>query len=269
MVARQIYAAIVLRAGNHMKILAINYFSKLLNATINEDTLIRLSSGQSSRAHAWLKANNFSFDEQSFRNGFSVNQLLGFAGNGPLASSNLPPEQVGYSVELEKVSIETPASVGIDIQSIAELFPAGLSDDPKADPELLGIYTIKELSYAQSRPDPVQTLTGLFAAKEAILKCAKKEINLIDIEILPDRTGRPVVDGFIVSISHSVDNAVAIAMPATFRKKQDEIVVEKHISSSNEIEEAGSGNRIKNAFDFLMPMIVIILATIEIVRFLS
>jgi hypothetical protein len=94
-----------------------------------------------------------------------------------------------------------------------ELFPLGLPSDPKDDPELLALYTFKELSYAQSKPNPLQTLAGLFSAKEAIIKCSKQKKNFADIEILPDENGRPYTPDFLISISHSVDYVVAIATP--------------------------------------------------------
>ena len=37
------------------KNLAKNYFSKLLNSNIDENTILKLSSSQKARAHAWLK----------------------------------------------------------------------------------------------------------------------------------------------------------------------------------------------------------------------
>ena len=63
--------------------------------------------------------------------------------------------------------------------------------DSKNELELLSIYTAQELSYAQSRPDLLQTLTEWFAAKGAIKKCATCELAFIDIEILPDQVGKP------------------------------------------------------------------------------
>jgi phosphopantetheinyl transferase (holo-ACP synthase) len=248
------------------KNLAINYFSKLLNCAIDDDTVITLRSGQSARAYAWLKANNFSFDEQQFRKSFSINQLLLIANNGLLGTRSVTSEKEGYPTALDKDIIAAPASIGVDIQSVTELFPEGLPSDPKRDPELLAIYTLKELSYAQSKPDPVQTLTGLFAAKEAVLKCSQKEINFTNIEILPDTAGKPITDGFLVSISHSLDNAVAIAMPTVCRKKLTAAPTEKYLPSSNDIGDEVDSNRYQNIFNFIIKLTVLIIAAIEIFR---
>jgi len=61
-----------------------------------------------------------------------------------------------------------------------------LPTDPKTDNRLLTTFTSKELSYAQSKGCPSQTLIGIFAAKEAVQKCTQYKIKLTDIEILPD-----------------------------------------------------------------------------------
>lgn len=251
-----------------MKNLAINYFSKLLNSTVDENTVIRLSSGQSARAFAWLEANKFSINDLKLSTGFSINDLLGIT-EDLKSSSSIQPKQEIHSADIQMVALGASTLIGIDIQSISELFPEGLSDDPKSDPELLAIYTLKELSYAQSRPDPAQTLTGLFAAKEAILKCAQKEINLTNIEILPDPTGRPTVNGFLVSISHSLDYGVAIAMPAIGMENKNEVRVEKYLPLSNEIKEERKSSSFRKVFDFFIPMLVLILAIIEIKRLLN
>ena len=254
-----------------MKTVAVNYFSKLLNSSIDQDSVISLSSGQRSRAHAWLKAKNYNFDEEvlRLRSAFSVNQLLRSVRDASLTSTSLFAEKDGYSINFEKADLDPSDFIGIDIQSITELFPEGLSSDPKSDPELLGIFTFKELSYAQARHNPIQTLTGLFAAKEAILKCVEKEIKLSSIEILPDPKGRPMVNGFRISISHSQDNAVAIAIPIPLRTKYDETRGGEFSSSSLENREERSKVGIGKLSYLVLPITVLVLVLIEIVRFLS
>lgn len=203
--------------------LAKNYFSKLLNSRVDENTVINLTSGQSVRAHAWLKANNFNTDDVNIRSSFTILQMMG------MPQSPLRPQlpQVEISSNLEP-STGMRVPIGVDIQSIRELFPFGMPDDPKSDPELLSMFTIKELSYSQSKPNPLQTLAGIFAAKEAILKCCNKEIGLANLEILPDLWGRPSIKGYSISISHSVDYAIAIAM-SNFKLDLDSINKDERI----------------------------------------
>ena len=118
----------------------------------------------------------------------------------------------------------------------------------------------------------MQTLTGLFAAKEAILKCSIQEISLTDLEILPDITGRPNIEGYTVSISHSLDYAVAIAIH-NFAMNKNAEVKEKYkdfdnYSSNNSSQLAGV---IKNRrfIDYLILGIVLGLVAIESWRLLG
>lgn len=268
MAATQIYAEIVLRVGEKMKNFVLDYFSKLLNSSIDADSIIKLSSAQSARAYTWLKSNSFDFDAQILRQSFTINQLI------ELEDNSVPPSFLGLS-ETEKFLPESlymgeaPSSIGIDIQSIAELFPMGLVADPKSDPELLGIYTLKELSYAQSRNNPIQTLTGLFAAKEAILKCRYGEGRLVDLEVLPDESGRPTFNGFLISISHSKDYAIAIAV-ARLSKKDDlkyEKDFEKPLSSSGGVGDIVI-SKIRLVFDLTILCLVLFLTIIEAMRWL-
>lgn len=242
------------------------YFSKLLNIEVDENTVIRLSSSQSARAHAWLKSNNFNVDKLSLGSGFILHQLIdGVKSETILANIK--------STEIKHVSSvsnnHSNNYIGIDIQSIRELFPSGLPIDPKSDIELLGMFTMKELSYAQSKGYPLQTLTGIYAAKEAAQKCTHNKINFTDIEILPDHNGKPSVNGFSVSISHSQDYAVAIAVCDT-----------KNISNDFNSQQSLNKNELlyppkseivsrDSIFKFIIPTLVSLFLLLEALRFFS
>lgn len=89
------------------------------------------------------------------------------------------------------------------------------------------IYTPGEIAHCRGR---VQSLAGRFAAKEAVSKALGVGIRILrwrDIEILPDRRGKPIVHlhgkaadiakrqgltGFDVSITHSRTDAVAVVV---------------------------------------------------------
>ena len=246
--------------------LAKEYFSKLLNAEVDENTVIRLSSGQSARAHAWLKSNNVYVDNLSLGSGFLLHQLIGGVQSETIKVNT-------KSTEIKHVrSVSNNHSnsyIGIDIQSIGELFPSGLPIDPKSDIELLGMFTIKELSYAQSKGCPLQTLTGIYAAKEAAQKCTQNKINFTDMEILPDQNGKPSVNGFSISISHSKDYAVAIAVcdiqniSNDFNAPQSLIKNELIYPPKSEIVSRNS------IFNFILPTLVSLLLLLETLRFFS
>ncbi len=103
--------------------------------------------------------------------------------------------------------------IGIDIQRIDELLPTDALADPKASAELTATFTFREISYAQSRPHPLETLAGLFAAKEALRKCDPALLALppLEVGVLPDDSGRPQFAGYTLSISHSGGLALAVA----------------------------------------------------------
>lgn len=81
-------------------------------------------------------------------------------------------------------------------------------------------FTTNEKNYIFSKVNPAQTLAGIFAAKEAVLKALKIGIgggvNLSDIEILHENSGSPYAlignDKFEVSISHDGDYAMAVCL---------------------------------------------------------
>lgn len=241
--------------------LAKNYFSKLINATVDEYTVIKLSSGQGARAHAWLKTNNFNIKNLNLSSGFTIAKLMDSEhslSDGELRHEVATPHLVASS--------ELNNPIGVDIQSVSELFPLGMPSDPKSDPELLSIYTFKELSYAETRPNPLQTLTGLFAAKEAILKCSTNESSLANLEILPDLTGRPNIEGYSVSISHSQDFAVAIAT-SNFSINKNRDINLKDKDQECKLASASAVER-KHFKDYIIFAVVLGLFIVEILRFL-
>ena len=188
----------------------IEYLSRLLNKTVDAGAEITLSSAQRARLHAWLTNNQIAFDEAILSKKFTVNNLL----NG---NSN---SQVQQNEFRQVNSLNSPiaghlGSVGIDIQRIDELFPNGLPIDPKSDPELTSIFTMSELSYAQSKNNPIETLTGIFAVKEAIQKCADGNKDYLEIEVSYGQSGKADVSGYAVSISHSGNYAIAVAFSAS------------------------------------------------------
>ncbi|MGB9586685.1 MAG: holo-ACP synthase [Armatimonadota bacterium] len=86
------------------------------------------------------------------------------------------------------------------------------------------VFTPAELEYCISCNTPAQRFAGRFAAKEAVAKCLGGSLSWLDVEILSDDNGGPVVrlsnrasslaNGrkVMVSISHCRAYAVACAI---------------------------------------------------------
>ena len=185
----------------------LEYFSGLLNKPVDGSAFLALSSAQRVRVYAWLTERNIIFNEDLLNQQFTVNELI----NKTLPLVDLGALNLNPTSHESKVNFSSSLNVGIDIQEVKELFPHKLPPDPKSDAELLKIFTLNELSYAQSKHDPEVTLTGIFSAKEAIQKASNIKLILGDIEVLPDENGRPFHKGYALSISHSGGYAIAMA----------------------------------------------------------
>jgi phosphopantetheine--protein transferase-like protein len=187
------------------------YLARLLGRPIEIDTLVKLSSGQQARVAAWLAERGFTGERtrESLSSPFRPAALLGDEGGTPKA----PAPAIVAGTKAATYGAPSDPRIGIDIQRIDELFAPSDAFDPKASTELKAIFTPREISYAQSRAEPFDTLAGLFAAKEALRKCHPSLLSraLPELEVLPDMAGRPEFPGFSVSISHSGGFAIAVA----------------------------------------------------------
>ena len=118
-----------------------------------------------------------------------------------------------------KESKDRVLAVGIDIESIKAfpsdiLLPSGAAFRSRT-------FSPKEIAYASTKHSPIQTLLGIFCAKEAVIKCYAGDKRLVfrDITITHDSKGRPVCNvsdhkgfEFKVSISHSAEYSCAFAL---------------------------------------------------------
>jgi holo-[acyl-carrier protein] synthase len=82
------------------------------------------------------------------------------------------------------------------------------------------VFTESELKHCLKYSDPYPHLAGIFAAKEATMKCLDTSLRLIDIEITYDIRGKPSAVTLSkkkavkvkVSISHTASTAIAVAI---------------------------------------------------------
>ena len=100
--------------------------------------------------------------------------------------------------------------IGIDIVQIEEFpkYVSGTDSRFYADS-----FSENEIIYCESRHSPESSFAGLFSAKEAIIKAdsAYQRIPFNEIEIQHSNLGKPLFDGFDISISHSLATVVAVA----------------------------------------------------------
>lgn len=153
-----------------------------------------LTSAQRARFISWLK-----------ESGLSLNDCLDGSGEDAFAQEK--------SESHVKSAAVLRHQIGIDIQKVSELFP-GAIQDPKSDPELVRIFSPGEISFAETKADPLATLAGIFAAKEALVKAGYNGAGRNDfalLEIGHDIAGKPEINDYKISISHSGEYAIAIA----------------------------------------------------------
>jgi holo-[acyl-carrier protein] synthase len=114
-------------------------------------------------------------------------------------------------------------SLGIDIIEVDRIRQA-LRRRPRLAPRL---FTERERAYCDRRGDPAPHYAARFAAKEATAKAVGRWLRWHDVEVLSERSGRPVLvlsgeaaalaqvgsgARLLLSVSHSRDYAVACVL---------------------------------------------------------
>jgi len=238
---------LALMAGNDIE--RINEFVRNLTGRNESFDISKLSSAQKARLIAWADKEGISLSLD----------------NEPSSQTSTPAT---LTANKHKFLPQSELSVGIDIQSRSELFPENIKD-LKSSEELLKIFTLREIAYAENKPDPHQTLTGLFAAKEAIIKANSLSLDkLSEIEIEFNENGRPSFSHSEISISHSLDFAIAMAVTMTPLRGSE---VESVTSYNNLTDQAKSTNNSQQPFNkttklkkqitkLFWPLLLIILA---------
>ena len=111
--------------------------------------------------------------------------------------------------------------IGIDIESI-ERIEVLCKKKPKV---IRGFFSAYEWQYAKKKAKMCQTLTGIWCAKEAVVKAYSniKPILITDVKVKHNCNGEPYVSSISnrkitselkirISISHSKDYATAVAI---------------------------------------------------------
>ena len=175
------------------------YILKLTGQDIKGISSIKLSSAQKARVADWHTQNNYDIPDLT-------NTCFWKADNSSTSENKLEEVNQDFGI------IDRRIRVGIDIQLISEFLP-DITEINKSSNELSTIFTKKELSYCETKQDPRETATGIFALKEAILKASSKDYkSLKDIEIILQEQSPPKHEEYILSLSHSGDMVSALAI---------------------------------------------------------
>ncbi len=193
----------------------LGLFLKLPADEINTSTIIDRSIIKSSivlhRMYAKLAAENFLVDnyQDVHTYGDLLKNLNGEATNS--VHGNLQ-RQVNEEPNFILSSDDTEMTgVGIDIEMIKEM---PITEDFREDIFYSMNFSVNEIAHCILQPNPYASFAGLFAAKEAIVKAdnafKKVTFNSIVIDHFPN--GRPFYNGFNLSISHTEEVAIAVAI---------------------------------------------------------
>jgi phosphopantetheinyl transferase (holo-ACP synthase) len=190
--------------GNNLSNEAVNFFNRLTGLEGSNIDISKLTSAQRAKFLSWCSNNNI--DWVTLKNS---KDSIDFP-------AHLKSTQ-HLSTDYKNIDSNFPDfNFGIDIQFVNELFETQ-TIDIKSDISFAGIYTPREIAYADLCKNKFETLTGIFAAKEAIIKAsgAKFKGLLSEIEIDYDEIGAPIYSGHRLSISHSNGIAVALAIKSS------------------------------------------------------
>ncbi len=186
----------------------VSKYSKIPVGQITADTVIDRSAVASSIILHRMYA-------QLANEGFVVADYTAIRTFGQLMANCNGKEIVFTSGEtvhpvLPSSGTENP-SIGIDIENITAM---PLVNDFREDHFYQMNFAPAEMAHCILQTNPYASFAGLFAAKEAIVKAdnsyKNKTFNTIVIDHLPD--GKPVFPGFQISISHTVETAIAAAV---------------------------------------------------------
>ncbi|MCP4351401.1 MAG: 4'-phosphopantetheinyl transferase superfamily protein [Desulfobacterales bacterium] len=106
--------------------------------------------------------------------------------------------------------------VGIDTEDIKNMPEP---DDFREDAFYKQNYSQNEIAYCILQNNPLASFAGKFSAKEAIVKAdtSYRDTPFSKIEILNDSDGRPYFNDFVISISHTENHAVAVAIKPSLK----------------------------------------------------
>jgi len=190
---------------------AIAYLSRLTGSPVTRNQTVVLNSLHRAAFSAWLSKESApsSFLEAIARP-FTVEGLFNSSQKELISSApaSKEPNAPAFAREVRGAIF----GIGIDIENCKTLPEVS---DYRAHEFYTANFSSAEIAYCILQPSTCTSLTGLWAAKEAIVKSGAVRTSaggLRDVEILHDGVGRPSFPGCLLSISHTEQAAIAVAV---------------------------------------------------------
>ncbi|MDQ2877784.1 MAG: 4'-phosphopantetheinyl transferase superfamily protein [Pseudomonadota bacterium] len=197
------------------------FLERLFGAPVDPQQRFTVSSIQRAQIFAWLGDNGVAADINRNQSRYiSIGELLGTS----LTDADAAPgtEPGGREAPMSRRAIPmsnpgglsvAPLGLGVDLHARAAMPEA---TDFRGTPFYARNFSERELAYAIEQGDPIETLCGLWAAKEAVVKAGAAQParagQFGDVEIGRDPAGAPTYTGCLVSISHEAGLAVAVCV---------------------------------------------------------
>jgi len=159
---------------------------------------------------AELNKNGIAWNGQDISYNLLLKKEVSINQNGTL-QTDTPVQKAVSSSTPTGIAVNDTFSVGIDIQAIGEL---PVCKDFWEDAFYNTKFKPEEIAYCLKKENPVQSFAGIYACKEALIKC-NNSLQWESIRLTFNQLGKPAYGGYQVSISHSGDLAVAVAFRLT------------------------------------------------------
>lgn len=199
------------------------FLERLLGEPVSASETIVVSSTQRARLVAWLNDHSVPATFDHFKsNLIRVSDLLSGStfspapqDEGQRGAVHSPSNglRAGVGLQAEPRHRGALMGVGIDIQRRSSM-PEVV--DFRGDGFYVNNFSPRELAHCIEAGDPIMSLAGLWAAKEAIIKAGAAPgqlgAGLAAVEIGHDPSGSPQYPNCFLSISHDSDVAVAVCV---------------------------------------------------------
>ena len=197
----------------------IAVFLKLTPAQVSDTTIIDRSAVSSSillhRMYAKLAAEGIAVNNyQDIRTVNDLLQKVNAGANQTMVTPAAGQESMPAIKSLPAVAVAAGSGVGVDIEAVNTM---PITGDFREDAFYTMYFSPAEIAWCILKPNPYASFAGLFAAKEAIVKADNnyKKTAFNQIIITHTAEGKPLHTSFQLSIAHTDELAIAIALPNT------------------------------------------------------
>jgi len=196
----------------------LSVFLKIPAAQINAATVIDRSAVNNSILlhRMYAKLADAGIVVNDYQQVITMGQLLKQVNNNAAENSKIITSNEVNSLNGTPLLPATGAAkdnkgIGIDIEMISAM---PITADFREDNFYTMNFSASEMAYSILQPNPYASFAGMFAAKEAIVKADNtfKGIEFKNISVQHLANGKPFHPGFNISVSHTDEIAVAVAV---------------------------------------------------------